>query len=367
MFFTLVMIVGVLIYFASMFTGGKSLRTIREQFYGNYYAEDGLINNEDKPNSPEAFQKCIDNNIGIKTEVFLSADRRAVISAYDDLSREYGVDKKVTDTELDELEKLGIMSVTELINMVDGRVPLILELKVGSHNNVLCRVVADAIIASEKNNIAICSFHSGIVGWFKHTEKNIFRGVVSAPAKEFKSLPKIERWMTGNLANNANCRPNFMLYRDRPHSVFVKFAITSGVLNGVWTIEDAETGKKKEAEGKEMIVVRGFMPETVHFKDLPVVEKTEQQIAAEKKMEERASKRKAKMEERQQQEAIRERRISEILADDDDFEDEDTDIIDEIKEEITEVVADVKEEAGEIIQEVKEELTEIREKIIAEE
>ena len=58
----------------------------------------------------------------------------------------------------------------------------------------------------------------------------------------------------------------------------------SGVLNGVWTIGDADEGKRKEEEGKEMIVVRGFMPQTVHFKDLPAVEKTPQQIQQEEKI-----------------------------------------------------------------------------------
>ena len=131
----------------------------------------------------------------------------------------------------------------------------------------------------------------------------------------------------------------------------------SGVLNGVWTISDADEGRRKEEEGKELIVVRGFMPQTVHFKDLPVVEKTPQQIQQEEKMAKRQAEYEAK------RKANKQRSIAEILADDDDFED----TADEIKEEIGQVIDEIKEEAAEAVAEVKEELAEIREKIIAEE
>ena len=359
MLFTIVTVICVTVYFLLMFTGGKSWRDIRELFYGNYYAEDALINETDTPNTPQAVQNCIDNNIGIKTEVYLTKDRRAVISTYNDLSKEYEIDKKISESTLEELEAAGILTLTQLIEMVGDKVPLILELKVSEDNEALCQMVGDSIKASELKNIAVCSFHPGIVTWFRDNAKNIFRGIVSAPAKEFKSLSKLNRWMAGNLGNNGACRPNFTLYRNRPHSIFVKWALMSGVLNGVWTIETAEEGKKKEAEGKEMIVVRGFMPETVHFKDLPKVEKTPQQLEAERKAAEKQARYEA-------QKAERQRSIAEILADDDEeFGDEDS--FDEFKEEVAEFVNEVKEEAAEISVEIKEELEEIREKIISEE
>ena len=357
MLFTIVSVSAAVIYFLNLFVGGKSWREVRELFYGNYYAEDAMINETDKPNSPQAVQNCIDNGIGIKTEVMLTGDKRVVVSAYDDLSKEYGADKKISACTLEEVESLGVMTLTQLINQVGTKVPVILELKVSDDNETLCRSTADAITAGELKNIAVCSFHAGMVTWFRDNKKDIFRGIVSAPAKDFKSLSKFNAWMTGNLASNGSCRPNFVLYRNRPHSIFVKFALMSGVLNGVWTIGDADEGKRKEEEGKEMIVVRGFMPQTVHFKDLPAVEKTPQQIQQEEKM----AKRQAEYEAIQK--AGKQRSISEILADDDDFED----TADEIKEEIGQVIDEIKEEAAEAVAEVKEELAEIRDKIIAEE
>ena len=348
MLFTIVTIFCVTFFFLSAFTGGKSWRETRELFYGKYYAEDGLINDTDKPNTREAFQHCIDNGIGIKTEVYITNDNRLAISKFDDLSKEYGVDKKITETDMDELAQLGIMTISELIDMVDNKLPVILELKSGTKNEIMCRNTADIIKASKKNNIAVASFNGGLLSWFKEREKNIFRGIVSAPAKDFVGLSPLQAWVTGNLANNINCRPNFMLYRNKPMSIFVKFAATSGVLKGVWTIDTQEEATRLEEE-KELIVVRGFMPDKVHFKDMPAAPV---QQAPQGKM---------------AQQPARQRKISEILADDDEeiatqdgvFDDLETDVekfFGIVDDEVSEIVEDVKEEVKELVEEIKDKL-----------
>ena len=345
MLFTFVTVSAALIYFALMFTGGKSWREVREMFYGNYFAEDAVINDTDKPNSRQAVENCIENNIGIKTEVRLTADKRTVVCATDDLSAEYGTDKKLSQSNLEELEEFGIMTLTEFLNLVDGRVPVILEMKASKDNEAMCRNTSDAIKATEKKNIAVCSLNPAVVGWFRDYNKDVFRGIVSAPAKEFKGTSKLQSWMAGNLGNNGVCRPNFTLYRKGPQSIFVKLAVASGVFNGVWTVEDKNEATALEAT-RDMIVIRGFVPEKIHYKDMPVVEKTPQQLEAEKK----AAERQAKFEEKQR--AAKQRSISEILADDEDEEN----IIDEIREEVTEMVTEVKEEVSELIEEIKEEI-----------
>ena len=344
MLFTFVTVSAALIYFALMFTGGKSWREVREMFYGNYFAEDAVINDTDKPNSRQAVENCIENNIGIKTEVRLTADKRTVVCATDDLSAEYGTDKKLSQSNLEELEETGIMTLTEFLNLVDGRVPVILEMKASKDNEAMCRNTSAAIKATEKKNIAVCSLNPAVVGWFRDYNKDVFRGIVSAPAKEFKGTSKLQSWIAGNLGNNGVCRPNFTLYRKGPQSIFVKLAVASGVFNGVWTVEDKNEATALEAT-RDMIVIRGFVPEKIPYKDMPVVEKTPQQLEAEKK----AAERQAKFEEKQR--AAKQRSISEILADD-----EDEDIIDEIREEVSEMVSEVKEEVTELIEEIKEEI-----------
>lgn len=300
MLFLFVPIIIFLIF--NIFSGGGSARTLRELFYGNYYAEDGIIDNDDKPNSKEAFQKCIDNNIGIKTEVILTKDRKLAVSTFEDLSKEYGAEGKVSEKTEEELKECGVMMLNELLEIVDGQVPVILELKVGDDNEILCRRVADSINAYHHRNVAVASYHTGMIGWFKRKEKAIFRGAISAPAKDFKALPKLDRFLTGNLANNSISRPQFVLYRNKPLPALVKFAFGLGTVRGIWTLRNPEEAKALEKD-KEIIICRGFLPEEPHYKDIPVREKSQIEIDAEKKEAARKERIQKKMEYKQQMEA----------------------------------------------------------------
>ena len=300
-----------------------------------------LINQTDKPNSREAFQNCIDNGIGIKTKLFYTKDGRLAITSYNDLSKEHGVDLKVSECEIDKLAEMGILSMTDLIDMVDNKLPVIFELNGSSNNEAMCRAIADIIKASEKKNFAVCSFNPGIIAWFKEREKNIFRGVVSAPAKDFIGLSPMQRWVTGNLANNINTRPNFMLYRNKPLSIFVKFAATSGVLKGVWTIDTQEEATRLEEE-KELIVVRGFMPDKTKFKEMPAAPAAPAPTG------------------RNAQPVKRQRSISEILADDEEELGTQDGVFDDLDAEVEKFFGVVEEEVSEFVDEVKEEIEEIK-------
>lgn len=284
----------------NMFSGGGAPRALREQFYGWYYAEDAVIDSLDKPNSPRAVEKCVNNGIGIKTEIFMSRDRKLFVSAYDNLSKEYGKDIVISQSESEDVAACGVMTFPQFLQMVDGRVPVVAELKVCDSNERLCRHAADAILAYGHENAAVVSFHAGIIAWFKQTEKTIFRGIMSAPAKEFKSLSKVDRFTTGNLVNNSVCRPQFILYRNHPESLLVKFALSLGVVTGVWTVTDAREGKASENK-KDMIVCRAFMPEKPNFKDLPAREKTQVEINIEQREAEKEARRMAKLEYKLQQ------------------------------------------------------------------
>lgn len=300
MTFTIVLIIVVIVF--NTFSGGGSPRVLRELFYGKYYAEDGIIDNEDKPNSRAAFQKCIDNNIGIKTEIFLTKDRKLALSTYNDLSKEYSTEGKISEMDSEEIEKLDILMFQDLLDMVGGKVPVIAELKVCDDNEVLCRRTADTILSYPYQNVAVASFHAGMITWFKRNAKTIFRGSISAPAKDFTSLPKVDRFMTGNLANNSVSRPQFILYRNKPLSLLVKFAFNLGTVRGIWTLTDKEEAKALQSE-KEMIICRGFMPEETHYKIMPEREKSQVELDIEKKDAEKRARAKAKREYRRQRDA----------------------------------------------------------------
>ena len=106
---------------------------------------------------------------------------------------------------------------------------------------------------------------------------------VAAPAQDFTRLPKTQAFMTGNLFNNSVCKPNVILYRNKPESFFVRFAYSLGVMNGTWTITHRAEGEKLQ-EKKDIIICRGYMPKEPVFKNLPEIQKTKFEIENEEKM-----------------------------------------------------------------------------------
>ena len=115
-----------------------------------FYAHRGLYENgSDAPeNSMAAFKKAVDAGFGIELDVQLTRDRIPVIFHDFDLVRACGVPGMVCDFSFEELSQFRLFGSSERIpalrdflEMVDGRVPLIVEYKSEDRNMDVCRIV----------------------------------------------------------------------------------------------------------------------------------------------------------------------------------------------------------------------------------
>lgn len=113
-------------------------RADRTPFCGIHYAHRGLFdNNSDAPeNSLAAFKKAVDAGYGIELDVQLSKDEKLVVFHDATLKRMCGIDGKVWDYTLEELQQMKLLNSNETIptfeqflEVVDGKVPFILEFK----------------------------------------------------------------------------------------------------------------------------------------------------------------------------------------------------------------------------------------------
>ena len=111
------------------------------------YAHRGLHDNETQApeNSLAAFQKAVDAGYGIELDVQLSKDKIPVVFHDFTLKRICGVEGKVTDYTYEELQKFRlaqsnqtIPEFSEVLRLVDGKVPLIVELKIEGLNTEVC-------------------------------------------------------------------------------------------------------------------------------------------------------------------------------------------------------------------------------------
>ena len=123
---------------------------------GIYYAHRGLHDNRSQApeNSMAAFQKAVEAGYGIELDVQLTRDRIAVVFHDETLSRVCGVEGKVRDYTSEQLRSFYLCGTQEriplfadVLALVDGQVPLIIELKAYENPETVCRL-ADQLISA---------------------------------------------------------------------------------------------------------------------------------------------------------------------------------------------------------------------------
>ena len=174
-------------------------RKARLDFFGVYYAHRGLHDNEsDAPeNSLAAFKKAVDAGYGIEMDIQLTKDKVPVVFHDFTLKRICGKEGKVCDYTFQELRELRlcgseekIPEFSQVLNLVGGKVPLIIELKVEWMDISVCPLVDD-MLKNYKGLYCIESFNPLVLFWYRRHQKNVVRGQLSdgfLKSGEFKGV-----------------------------------------------------------------------------------------------------------------------------------------------------------------------------------
>lgn len=221
-------------------------------------------------NSMLAFRYAVIGGFGIELDVRLSRDRVPVVIHDGSLKRLCGVEGFVEKTPVEELQKLKLLetresvpTLEEVLRMVDGKVPLMLELK-SYKNNVrdLCLKTAK-LLESYRGDFAVESFDPRVLRWMRRNEPFIIRGQLletrsdSDGAKKYGVLARLP----GLLLTNVMTRPDFFAcpFQNR-RGVWLRFCIDR--LKGqevCWTIQTQQELEEAEAAGA-MVIFEGFLP-----------------------------------------------------------------------------------------------------------
>lgn len=191
-------------------------------FEGRYYAHRGLHQEKDRipENSLSAFKLAVENNYGIELDVQLSKDGEPVIFHDNNLKRVCGLDKLVVDLTFAELRNLNLYNskekiphLQEVLDLVDGQIPLIVEFKLESFDTKICDIVAP-YLDSYKGVYCVESFHPAVVNWYKKNRPHIIRGQLSANElfPKGKVSNKFLNFILKNLMLNFWGRPDFIAY-----------------------------------------------------------------------------------------------------------------------------------------------------------
>lgn len=145
-------------------------------------AHRGLHNMQNPENSMGAFKQAVAKNYSIELDVHITKDKKVVVFHDDNLKRMTGVDKKIKDCTYKELLKLKLGNsfyriplLSEVLTCVEGKVPLIIELKYDQKLGVLEKELVK-ILDSYTGAFAVKSFRFSSVLWFRLKRKNYVRG-----------------------------------------------------------------------------------------------------------------------------------------------------------------------------------------------
>ena len=248
--------------------GGR--RKEMKRFTEVKYAHRGMHTEGVAENSLTAFRRAKDNGFGIELDVRLSGDGELVVFHDDTLTRVAGVEGKVIDYTAEELSKMslsgtsdGIPTFRQVLELIDGAVPLLIEIKMGTGESGVAEKLVD-VIEGYKGEYIVESFNPLALRVIRRLRPDILRGILSdLYMKDPKYKGKLIYRLSQNLMLNFIMRPNFIAYSKRGYykpalkilgRIFRTPLIT-------WTVKSKEEEREAYEHGFDAVIFKDYVPE----------------------------------------------------------------------------------------------------------
>lgn len=220
---------------------------------GALIAHRGLHNAEKgiPENSLPAFEAACQAGYAIETDVHITQDGQAIVFHDHDLKRMCGVDGVVEHMTLADIRRNNLSgtkevapTLDELLRLVKGRVPLVLELKCAPHKqDELCNRVFQHM-ASYSGKYMVQSFDPRSLRWFRRHAPKVCRGQLASnflhksPEGKHYGLGAI---LVGFMLCNHMSRPDYVAYDARfAANPMRRLVCRMGAFPVGWTFESDE-------------------------------------------------------------------------------------------------------------------------------
>ncbi len=184
------------------------------------YAHRGLHGHGVPENSLQAFALAAEAGYGIELDVQLSRDGEVMVFHDETLSRMTGRDQRLCDLTAEELSALclggtaeTIPSFAEVLTTVNGRVPLLVELKGEDLDTSLCSRVA-ALLQGYNGSYCIESFNPLLLRAMKKQLPNAYCGLLYTNVVRDKQSSNLLNRLLTLMAFNFLCKPQFIAYNE---------------------------------------------------------------------------------------------------------------------------------------------------------
>lgn len=236
---------------------------------GWLYAHRGLFDNESQApeNSLAAFRKAVDAGFGMELDIQLTKDGQVVVFHDDTLNRVCGIEGKISDYTYEQLQTFRLYKseeriplFTQVLELVGGKAPLIVEFKGNNSINLDLCPVADAILREYKGVYCMESFNPLMVAWYRKNRPEVVRGQLAE--RFFSDGPKtVLRFVLQNLLLNFNAKPDFIAYKWSDYKNISRRLCRSlyGIKAVAWTIRSGEEMKMAKPHF-DLFIFDSFIP-----------------------------------------------------------------------------------------------------------
>lgn len=227
---------------------------------GRAFAHRGLHGDGAPENSLSAFTAAIERGLGIECDIQQTGDTRAVVFhdwELDRLTAQSGPLRSRTAAELSQVALSGsddrIPTLREMLELVRGRVPLLIELKTRPERRVgpLCLAVRRDL-EGYAGAVAVMSFDPRVAAWFIRRAPQVVRGLVVSEEGA--------RMLAGAVRRRRalwQAKPDFLAYdvRDLPSS-FAAAQRRRGLPLVTWTVRNVAL-RQRAAEHADAPIAEG--------------------------------------------------------------------------------------------------------------
>lgn len=224
------------------------------------YAHRGLHSETVPENSLKAFQNAVENGYGIELDVQLSKNGEVMVFHDYTLDRMTERKGKLCDLTASELKTVSlkntdqtIPTLSEVLTLVDGKIPILIELKGESLDTRLCENVADRL-KDYNGKYCIESFNPLLIKKMKKFLPNIFYGQLYTNVCRDHGVNLINLLLTC-MALNVISRPDFIAYNKLDRSS-LPVKITTCLFKAprfVWTVKTPEEHEKAHSSNENAI------------------------------------------------------------------------------------------------------------------
>lgn len=286
--FLLILLTALLYFLAIM--PRLSNRAALQPFAGALFAHRGLYDNAAgiPENSLAAFRNAVEAGYGVELDVQLTRDKIPVVFHDDTLKRmarydrgyegeganvnadgSFGVPGLVSDYTYAELQRFHLLDseeriplFTDVLKLVQGRVPILVEIKSEDRDMTVCEKT-QRILRAYGGKYLVESFNPFVLSWYRAHADRVVRGQLSeAFVKEDEKYRGLKYKVLENLLLNFLSKPDFIAYNHKyADNLSLRLCISLFRARAAYyTVRTQEELDRLRRSGS-MVIFEGFVPD----------------------------------------------------------------------------------------------------------